>query len=192
MTILNAQFSAHRIQFEYSKTEVKRSVDPQRARVDGDSVTWMPEVRRGDYKSLNVYIVDTISTEQGPALGVCTLPVAKADQASVLPYDNCMVVHTALPGGGLKSYDSGKILVHEVGHWLNLEHTFNNGCKEPGDYVSDTPAEAPWQDDEDRGCIASTPRNTCIEAVNDKPDPVDNHMDYSNDACRVKFTLGQG
>ena len=40
------------------------------------------------------------------------------------------------------SNSDGKILAHEVGHYLNLYHTFHAGCAGTGDLVSDTTPEA--------------------------------------------------
>lgn len=60
-----------------------------------------------------------------------------------------IVMRRINPKGKNKKATLGKPLVHEVGHWLGLFHTFQGGCTEPGDYVDDTPAETKGE----RGCL---------------------------------------
>ncbi len=87
------------------------------------------------------------------------------------------------------TYEQGDTLTHEVGHWLELYHTFQGGCDDSddgGDHISDTPEEAspnflcPEPGDE--------PRDTCPA---DGLDPVNNFMDYSFDECLTEFTPEQ-
>jgi len=102
-------------------------------------------------------------------------------------------------------YNLGRTLTHEVGHWLNLQHTFSAGgipvgesgcyggsltepdCENYGDYVCDTPPEAlpNYQ------CLLPRSRNTCIELPVDLPDQTENYMNYTPDKCMFMFTAGQ-
>jgi hypothetical protein len=121
-------------------------------------------LRRGGPMDLNIYIA------QMPGFGGWARWPWDYTQN---PSDDGVVLHVnTVPGD---------TLVHEVGHWLGLFHTFLDGCND-GDEVTDTPAEASPAS----GC--PTGRNTCPAAGND---PITNFMDYSSDACRFQFTAGQ-
>jgi len=94
-----------------------------------------------------------------------------------------VVIDYATVTGGVAPFELGHTLVHELGHYLGLLHTFQGGCVEPGDGVSDTPAEALPA----FGCQIG--RDSCVQAG---ADPVENFMDYSEDACTNRFTPLQG
>ncbi|WP_070138447.1 zinc-dependent metalloprotease [Crocinitomix algicola] len=83
---------------------------------------------------------------------------------------------------------SGKILVHEVGHYLGLRHIWGDGACPMDDYISDTPksnASSAW--------ACNHFLNSCTDDIGglDLPNMVENYMDYSNGNCQNSFTLGQ-
>ncbi|MGV3629828.1 MAG: GEVED domain-containing protein [Bacteroidota bacterium] len=100
-------------------------------------------------------------------------------------------------GYNLKSYTNKNVTaVHEVGHALNLYHTFQGDgtgstcptdavCGTSGDCVADTPPHKRSNSD----CLINTTDATCGNV--DRDLHVHNFMDYSSDDCQTEFTAGQ-
>ena len=131
--------------------------------------------RNGTCVDLNIY-----TGKYASILGKVTRPNRCPD---ALKDDNEKVLFLTLPGGNLNKYNKGDTLVHEVGHWLGLDHTFKNGCSNPGDFVDDTPYES--------SSTFGRPnsKDTCSSLPGE--DPFHNFMDYSDDCCMYHFTEGQ-
>jgi len=132
-------------------------------------------LRKGNCATLNIYSTNLANN----LLGWATFPDGCANN---IQYDGVVINSGTVPGGTISRYNEGDTLTHEVGHWLGLYHTFQGGCTGLGDEVDDTPAIA-WGNS---GCPEG--RDSCGNGVNDQ---IENFMDYTDDACMDKFTLGQ-
>ncbi|MFI6501000.1 zinc metalloprotease [Nonomuraea typhae] len=132
-------------------------------------------LRKGGVQTLNLYVGQLSEL----VLGFSTYPFWYAGSPQL---DGVVIDWRSMPGGALRNFDRGFTGVHEIGHWLGLFHTFENGCEAPGDGVDDTPPEGlPTE-----GCPAS--KDTCPLGA---ADPIHNFMDYGHDRCMREFTPGQ-
>ncbi|WP_051468503.1 zinc metalloprotease [Actinomadura oligospora] len=133
-------------------------------------------LRHGGPGTLNLYTAAVGSD----VLGFSTFPQAYRKKPVL---DGVVIDYRAIPGGRFQHYDRGYTAVHEIGHWLGLYHTFENGCRPPGDSVDDTPYEASAAE------ACPVRKDTCPQPGDD---PVHNFMDYAWDDCMSEFTAGQG
>ncbi len=140
---------------------------------------------------LNIWVVKCIyssSPSQCDVLGFATFPgMSSTDQGVVV-----VSGYFGLP-------NQSQTTTHEIGHYLNLFHTFQGGCAgtansncgSGGDRVCDTPPTG------QANYSSARRQNTCLEQPNltatggDRPDQVRNYMDYLDDPSLDIFTEGQ-
>ena len=149
-----------------------------------DQSRWNPN----DY--INVWVVNEIKGLLGPGV----IGYAYLASAHGKPYDG-IVCEAGYFGTSPKN---NAVLIHEMGHYLNLYHTFQGGCENDdclanGDRVCDTPP--------DQVTFSACGFNSCDTDADDAstnnplttdvPDLTENYMDYSPFECYHAFTEGQ-
>lgn len=155
-----------------------------------DAIVAGNDVYQGNWlgnKYMNIFICGEI----GGAAGYTTNPSGFSANNMT---NGIWILHDYVGSIGTSAVGTSRTLTHEVGHWLNLSHTWgsNNNpgnagsCTGNGDQVQDTPTCIGVT-----GCILNS--NTCS---NDDAywgfnirDNVENYMDYSY--CSKMFTQGQ-
>jgi hypothetical protein len=127
----------------------------------------------------NNYLNIWVSNLSTGILGYSSIPGAPKQK------DGVVIQYTAFGTIGTASspFNKGRTTTHEIGHWLNLYHTWGDAdCGD--DYVADTPP----QKAANRGC-PGTIRVTCGSGTTG--DMYMNFMDFTDDACMNIFTNGQ-
>jgi PKD repeat protein len=128
-------------------------------------------------KYLNVWVVKAISSG---AAGYAYLP-----GTTMAANDGVMILSTYIGSIGTGNISTSRALTHEIGHFLNLQHTWG-GSNTPAvasncstdDGVTDTPNTEGWTSCNLSGATCTSPL-----------DNVQNYMDYSY--CSNMFTQGQ-
>lgn len=141
------------------------------------------EMKSLSYWPRNRYMNVWVCLEAGGAAGYTFLP-SSVNSPNMAAVDGIVLLHDYTGNIGTSNNLRSRTLTHEVGHWLNLRHTWGAG-NTPGqqsncdqdDGVDDTPNTIGWQ-----SC------NTASESCGSL-DNVQNYMDYSY--CFRMFTQGQ-
>lgn len=164
----------------------------------------------------NIWVVSKIEGSDGTGIqGFAPLPngTSSATDGMAILYNTFGFDENNTQGFNLKSYtNQNKVAVHEMGHGLNLFHTFtgDKGLNDqqaescPADVNGCVTFNSTTNQFEYRGdCCADTPRhkqsetqcsplatNSCDTGVSLEPS-IRNFMSYSAQSCQIKFTPNQ-
>lgn len=135
--------------------------------------TWDPT------QYLNFYVVKSI--ESGAA-GYAYYPGSLSTGS---PMDAILILHSYVGSIGTSNVNQSRAITHEVGHWLNLQHTWGN-TNNPGvacgdDDVIDTPETMGFV-----SCSTELSSQICNPGISEN---YQNYMDYSY--CSRMFTNDQ-
>ncbi len=144
---------------------------------------------------LNVWVVSEIDGNNGGGgtQGYAYFPGASPN------YDGIVVLNSAFgTTGTVKWYtNEGKVLTHEVGHYLDLYHTFEgdaggSSCPSNGNFcgtnAGDCCGDTPPVRRTTSGC-PTTATNSCTGST--YGDAVTNYMDYTSETCQKMFSPDQ-
>ncbi len=154
---------------------------------------------------MNIWLVEEICNSESTSSNPCgTAGYSYYPTAAGAYYDGIVSEHQFF---GVNANDT-KVVVHEVGHYLNLYHTFQGGCSNSdcasdGDKVCDTPPDGSstpvdcdetansCTSDDDDSSLQNPYRPLFLGGLGDQNDMTDNYMDYNYRSCQTGYTAGQ-
>jgi hypothetical protein len=154
---------------------------------------------------INVWICNIESSFLGQVFGLAYPPATldnwPAGSSAPDPTLEGVIVHYTTVGRNnpvagdddFAGNDGGRTLVHEMGHYLGLRHTWGDALPflEDGCTVDDGMSDTPNNVAADQ-FLCNFTSNTCeTDLENDLPDMIENYMDYSLDECMSVFTNEQ-
>ena len=125
------------------------------------------------------------SAAPSPELEGVVLDYRTVGRNNPVPFDD---------GMGGTFFINGRTATHEVGHYFGMRHIWGDGgglwggdsCGED-DGILDTPNQGAQSNNN-----CDTTLNTCTDTVGtEMPDLIENHMDYSEEACKNMWTQMQ-
>jgi len=151
-------------------------------------------------ESLHVFLLRQVENRAAMPETKSLFAGGPGTDAIIMDWDYLPYVEGLSPARGRelrRFYFEGEMLVHLVGHFMGLLHTFEEwadgaeaGCRDKcgktTDLVRDTPAHRwTWEDEVGR-CV---PLDTCKDAPG--LDPMTNYMNLEPDLCASELTPGQ-
>ena len=165
------------IQFELVAVDYVENDDWYADNVGGTS-KFKSTLAKSPDQYLNIYTND--AGGQG-VLGYAYLPPDAAGTSA----DGVVMKHESIGGrnNGYGNYNHGRTLVHEVGHYLGLHHTFNDNVCDNTYTTQDLIVDTPPQSAADYGTEASSACGVTSA--------IENYMNYSDDVALNTFTEEQ-